>query len=173
MGRRFCRLVVVATLLVTAFGVPAGQTAAQDAVPAGSMHAEVAAHANAKKAKKPKKAKNAVPGKYRGRIFDSEGKRHETFRFRVTRDGRRLTKFYVALAVICNTLPPTVQAYPVGFPATKINRKHRFKRVWRPEKDSRIVLAGRFKGRRLVSGRINYQVGICVRTGWLKARRVG
>lgn len=116
---------------------------------------------------------NARPGKYKGHFYTSEGERMESFKFRVTRNGRWLKKFYTVISVICNFFPPEVQVHPMGFPRVKINRRHKFYKVWRPNDDTRILLKGRFRGRRLVSGKLDYTVGVCVRTGFMKARRVG
>lgn len=120
-----------------------------------------------------RKAKFARPGRYKGNFYTDTGKKLEPFTFRVSKNGRRLTKFRAYLDVICSYYPPTVETHPMGFPRTKIKKNHTFKRVWKPNKKSRIMLKGKFKGKRLVSGRINYLVGICVRTGGLKAKRVG
>jgi hypothetical protein len=115
----------------------------------------------------------AKPGKYQGHFHDGEGERLEEFTFRVSRDGRKLKRFRALLGVICSYYPPTVEAHPFGYPTVRITRRHTFRKVWKPNEDSRILLRGRFKGNRLIKGKLDYTVGICVRVGYLKARRVG
>lgn len=119
------------------------------------------------------KKKNAVPGKYKGNLYDSEGEKHETFTFRVTKDGAKLKGFYTAISVICSYFPPEVEVHPVSFPTTKIKKSGKFKKVWKPDDDAKIVLRGKFKGKKLTKGYLDYQVGVCVRGGHLKAKRVG
>lgn len=148
-------------------GVASTRSAAAPTTSSASTTA-VATNARAKR-----KAKFARPGKYKGNFYTDTGKKLEPFTFRVSKNGRRLTKFRAYLDVICSYYPPTVETHPMGFPRTKIKKNHTFKRVWKPNKKSRIMLKGKFKGKRLVSGRINYLVGICVRTGGIKAKRVG
>jgi len=116
---------------------------------------------------------NAVPGRYKGHFYTGEGKRLESFTFRVSKNGKKLKKFRSPISVICSYYPPTVEVHPMGFPTTTINKRHKFKKVWKPNEDSRIVLNGKFKGKRLVSGKLDYTVGICVRVGYMKAKRVG
>lgn len=164
-----CLLATLLALLMCSLGVTAEATAVR-----GTHVAQTAPAAAASAVAKPKKkAKFAKPGKYKGHFYTDKGKRLETFTFRVTKNGRKLRKFRANLEVICSYYPPTVELHPMGFPATKIKKNHTFKKIWKPNKKSRIVLKGKFKGKRLIRGRISYLVGICVRTGGLKARRVG
>lgn len=118
---------------------------------------------------------HAKPGKYTGHFYTKPkgGKRLEKFTFRVTKDGRHIKKFHAALDVICSYYPPEVETHPLWYPKTKVKRNHTFKRVWKPKKNAEILLRGRFKRNRLVSGKLDYTVGICVRVGYLKAHRVG
>lgn len=123
-------------------------------------------------APKPSK-KNAVPGKYKGNLYTGEGKKMESFTFRVTKDGAKLKGFHTTISVICSYFPPEVEVHPLSFPTTKIKKHGKFKRVWKPNDDAKIVLRGKFKGKKLVKGYLDYQVGVCVRGGHLKAKRVG
>lgn len=112
------------------------------------------------------------PGRYRGNFYTSSGKRLERFTFRVTKN-RKITKFRALLNVTCSYYPPEVETHPIGFPTTPIKSTGKFGRVWKPNSKSRIVLRGKLKQTKLVSGSLDYTVGICVRTAQLKARRVG
>ena len=112
------------------------------------------------------------PGKYRGNFYTSSGKRLERFTFRVTKN-RKITKFSALLNVTCSYYPPEVETHPIAFPTTPIKSTGKFGRVWKPNSKSRIVLRGKLKQAKLVSGNLDYTVGICVRTAQLKARRVG
>ncbi len=125
----------------------------------------------AEPAAKPKK-KAAVPGKYKGNLYTSAGKKMEGFTFRVTKQGK-LKGFYTVIAVTCSYFPPEVEEHPLSYPTTKIKKDGSFKRVWEPNDDAKIVLRGKFKGKKLVKGYLDYQVGVCVRGGHLKAKRTG
>lgn len=145
-----------------------GVTSAPSSAASASTSAPVLRVAMKKKAKK-----HAKPGKYQGRLRTAKGKRLEPFVFRVPKNGKRLKKFRVAMEVICSYYPPTVEAHSLVFPKTKIKKNGKFKRVWKPNKKTRIVLRGRLKGKKLVNGKLNYKVGVCQRTAVLKAKRVG
>lgn len=169
------RLAVAAT--VTALLLPLGPastattpgaTSAASAAPAAATSSPALRVALKKKAKK-----HAKPGRYKGRLRTSKGKRLEPFTFRVPKNGKRLKKFRVAMEVICSYYPPTVEAHALVFPKTKIKKNGKFKRIWKPNKKTRIVLKGRLKGKKLVNGKLNYKVGVCQRTAVLKAKRVG
>ncbi|UYM05439.1 hypothetical protein [Solicola gregarius] len=115
----------------------------------------------------------AKPGRYEGHFYTGKGKRLEPFSFRITKNGRYIKKFHAALEVICSYYPPEVEVHPLWYPKTKVKRNHTFKRAWKPKKSAKIMLRGRFRKNRLVSGKLDYTVGICVRVGYLKAHRVG
>lgn len=117
--------------------------------------------------------KNAVPGKYKGNLYTSDGDKKESFTFRVTKQGNKIKGFYATISVICSYFPPTVEVHPLSYPSTKIKKGGKFKKVWKPEDEAKIVLRGKFKGKKLVKGYLDYQVGVCVRGGHLKAKRVG
>ena len=114
----------------------------------------------------------ARPGKYVGHFYDNEGERLEEFTFRISRDGRKLKNFTAAIGVICSYYPPEVEAHPLVFPTVKVSRRHTFHKLWEPDPDSQILLEGTFRGNKLVSGTLDYTVGVCVRTGYLQAKRV-
>lgn len=114
-------------------------------------------------------------GVYKGKVTGKAGKdpiNQGNFKMRVTNNGRKLKKFYVVLNVICSSLPPYVEPHPIAFPTVKIKKNGKFKRVWKPNRDSRIMLKGRLKGRKIRKGVLDYRVGICVRKAKWSARRV-
>jgi hypothetical protein len=167
--RTACCAIVVA--LATALLAPHPTAAAEGATPATRV--ATAAVDETARPTADRRPPNARPGRYKGHFYTHENQRRESFTFRISKNGRVLTDFRATIGVICSYYPPDVESHPLRYPEVQVKRNHRFKRVWKPNQDSRIVLQGRFKGKRLVSGRLDYTVGVCVRTADLRAKRIG
>lgn len=161
----------LATALAT--GVLAAAPASATVPPARPVVSASAVHARGAEAPAVQRATRPRPGTYRGSFYDSEGERLESFTFRVSRNGRFLKRFRASLAVICSYFPPEVEVHPLVYPTVRITSRGTFRKVWRPDDDSEIRPQGRFRRNRLVAGKLDYTVGVCVRVGYLKARRTG
>lgn len=117
--------------------------------------------------------KNAKPGRYVGNYFTSEGKKLERYTFRVNRKGNRINRFRSIIGVICSYYPATTESHPFAFSGVKIKRNGSFKRTWKAKgkKNAKVTIRGRFRGKKLVQGKLIYRAGVCVRDAHLKAVR--
>lgn len=173
MNSRPWRVLSSALVTLLAIGLLAVAPPASATDPTSRARAAWVAPARDDGAPAVQRAARPRPGKYRGSFYDNEGERLESFTFRVSRNGRFLQRFSASLAVICSYFPPEVEVHPLVYPTVRITRRGTFHKVWRPNDESEILLQGRFRRSRLVSGKLDYTVGVCVRVGYLRARRIG
>jgi hypothetical protein len=115
-------------------------------------------------------------GRYRGTHVTRGGQSlGQPISFRVSRDGRRITRLRTTATTFC--VGPTlfdnrVFIAPVYVATIRVRANGRFDGELRPQKDSKLEVTGRRRGRR-VEGRIDVKIANCSARDDFVARRVG
>lgn len=110
-------------------------------------------------------------GRYRGQLVADNVVDSGPVFFDVRGDGKRITGWRVTMNVTCASLPVRVELITQTMPAMTVRANGRFRRVFTGPVDgmeARIEVSGRLAGRRVIDGKIDYDVkfrtGTCVRT---------
>ena len=121
-------------------------------------------------------AKPDPDGRYRGTHVTRTGQKlTQTVSFRVSRNGRRITRLRSTATTFC--VGPTlfdnrVFIARVAMAAIRVRASGRFRGAVKPAKGMRFEVSGRRRGRR-VTGRIDAKVANCSGRDPFVARRVG
>ena len=120
-------------------------------------------------------AKRDPDGAYKGTLSYPLAIDSGPVTFRISRNGRVLTKWRATFTAVCN-YDPYVALTTVTLPKTKIKKNGRFTRtvrVMRNGKELTLTVAGQLRGRKVVNGKIDYDIGACTRKANWAAKRVG
>ena len=115
-------------------------------------------------------------GRYRGTHVTRSGqKMSQKISFRVSKDGRRITRLRTTASTVC--VGPTLFDNRIFIAAVylrkiRAGRNGRFKGVREPARGTTFKVIGRRRGRRVV-GRIDARIGNCWARDRFVARRVG
>lgn len=90
------------------------------------------------------------------------------FRFKVKKNGRRITDFTIAMNVVCSGFPVYVEYVVQPMHDMAVNRRNgRFKDVVTGKTDGgttyRVKVTGVLRGTKVSQGTLSYDVGICQR----------
>lgn len=120
-------------------------------------------------------AKKDPDGRYKGSLSYPKTIDSGPVTFRISSNGKRLTKWRATFTAVCN-YDPYVALTTVTLPKTKIKKNGKFSRTvttTRNGKKLRLKVSGQLRNRKVTKGKIDYDIGVCSRKANWKAKRVG